>query len=96
MPRETTIPAKTVTEEIQAIQETMATPNSPGSVTVMVGLVDEAGAFIVPQQIQVYRVTGADFEELTGPATTWAPDKPAGTYRNADLWHFIDLQRAQA
>jgi hypothetical protein len=92
--RTTTFPAKTVTEDISFLEETPPDGTQSGSVRVTVGNVDANGAFIFPQQFQVYFVTGADYAELNGPPTTWAPDKPDGTYRNEDLWHYVDLQRA--
>lgn len=96
MPRTSTRPAETVSEEIRGVEEFPAHGVTPGIVRVLVGRVDESGSFIVPQQFQTYLIEGAQYDELCGPATDWAPDKPAGTYRNEDLWHFIDLQRAGA
>jgi hypothetical protein len=88
MPREINIPAETVFEDIRIIEE------APGiSVMVMVGKTTETGEFIVPQAFQIYMIEGDNYTELTGPATSWAPDKPDGTYRNQDLWHFIDILR---
>jgi hypothetical protein len=40
-------------------------------------------------------IDGANYTELNGPPTSWAPDKPTGTYRNQDLWHFIDILRGE-
>jgi hypothetical protein len=94
MVRETTIPAKTVREEIRSLQEFPATPGGEGRVSVVVGRVDEDGAFLFPPQTVTYEITGEHFAALTGNPAAWASDKPAGTYRNADLWHFIDLLRA--
>jgi hypothetical protein len=93
MPREVTIPAQTVREEVRSLSEYSTAPGSPGFVTVMVGVVDDNGVFVVPQQFVTYEISGANFEALTGEPAEWAPDKPAGTYRNEDLWYFIDLIR---
>ena len=89
MPRIIDIPAQVVYEDIRTIEEV------PGiSVNVMVGKTDSTGEFIVPQQFSLYMIDGANYVELNGPPTSWAPDKPTGTYRNQDLWHFIDILRA--
>lgn len=90
MPRQIEIPAQFVYEDIRSIEEV------PGiSVNVMVGKTDSTGEFIVPQQFSLYMIDGANYVELNGPPTSWAPDKPDGTYRNEDLWHFIDILRSE-
>jgi len=90
MSRTVNIPASTVTEAIGLINET------PGvCVSFLVGAVDQNGEFIIGQQFDSFTVSGADYTELNGPPTSWAPDKPTGTYRNDDLWHYVDLQRAK-
>lgn len=90
MPRQIEIPAQFVYEDIRSIEEV------PGiSVNVMVGKTDSTGEFIVPQQFSLYMIDGANYVELNGPPTSWAPDKPDGTYRNEDLWHFIDILRGE-
>jgi hypothetical protein len=86
--RTTTIPSLTVIEDINLINET---PNV--SVFFTVGKKDETGNWIIGQQFETYLIMNADYVELNGPPTTWAPDKPTGTYRNSDLWHYVDLQR---
>jgi len=90
MPRQIDIPAQVVYEDIRTIEEV---PNI--SVNVMVGTTDSTGEFIVPQQYSLYMIDGANYTELNGPPTSWAPDKPRGTYRNQDLWHFIDILRSE-
>jgi hypothetical protein len=88
MPREIDIPAQQVYEDLRTIEEV------PGiSVRVSVGKTDSAGEFIVPQAYELYMIDGDMYTELNGPPTSWAPDKPDGTYRNQDLWHFIDILR---
>ena len=90
MPREITIPAKTVHEEIANIEENTGAKY----VRVRVAMIDSStGKFDISLGIKEYEILADDFDELTGPPTDWAPDKPAGTYRNDDLWHFIDKQR---
>ena len=89
MPREITIPAETFVEEIQSLEEY---PNAK-HIRVTVGRLGSDNDFIVPQQFSVYKIQDDMYTELNGPPTTWAPDKPNGTFRNQDLWHFIDLIR---
>jgi hypothetical protein len=90
MPRQIDIPAQVVYEDFRTIEEV---PNS--LVNVLVGKTDSTGEFIVPQQYQNYIIDGDNYTELNGPPTSWAPDKPTGTYRNQDLWHFIDILRSE-
>jgi hypothetical protein len=87
MPRQITIPAETIYEEIQSLQEF---PEEQ-LVTVIVGVTDAEGVFIVPQQFKTYQITGDMYTELNSANPSWDPVKPAGTYFNDDLWHFIDL-----
>lgn len=90
MPRQITIPQQSYTEDIMTIYET------PGvGVKVYVGVLAEDGqsfdnASYKPQE---FLISGEMYTELNGPPTLWAPDKPDGTYRNQDLWHFIDILR---
>ena len=86
--REINIPAQQVFEEIRSIEEI-----PPQSVMVTVGKTTENGEFIIPQAFQIYMIEGDNYTELNGPPQSWATDKPTGTYRNSDLWHFIDLLR---
>lgn len=88
MPREIDIPAQQVYEDIRSIEEI-----PPLSVMVMVGKTDASGEFLVPQAFSIYMIDGDMYTELNGPPQSWAPDKPDGTYRNEDLWHFIDILR---
>lgn len=89
MPREVTIPAETVYEEIQSLQEF---PDQQ-LVRVIVGKTDPTGAFIVPQQFYEYAISGDMYIDLNSANPSWNPAKPAGTYFNEDLWHFIDIIR---
>jgi hypothetical protein len=88
MPREINIPAETIYEAIRTIEEV---PEQ--SVSVVVGQTDSVGEFVIPQQYKTYVIEGDMYTELNGPPATWSPDKPDGTYRNEDLWHFIDILR---
>ena len=88
MNRTVTIPSTTVTEAINDIQEI------PGVlVRFLVGKVNADGNFILGQNFEPFVVDGNDYTELNGPPTEWSPDKPTGTYRNDDLWHYVDKQR---
>jgi hypothetical protein len=89
MPRELSVPAQTVQEEILALEE------SPGRyVRVVVGILNSDGlTFNTALGVKEYRIMDSDLAELTGGPTSWSPDKPSGTYRNQDLWHYIDLKR---
>jgi hypothetical protein len=88
MSRTITIPSTSVTEAVNGIVET------PGqSVRVVIGLLDANGNWLLNQNMQTYIINGDDYVELNGPPTTWATDKPTGTYRNDDLWHYVDKQR---
>jgi hypothetical protein len=88
MNRTITIPSTTVTEAINDIQEI------PGVlVRFLVGKVDADGNFITGQNFETFVVGDVDYTELNGPPTSWATDKPTGTYRNDDLWHYVDKQR---
>jgi hypothetical protein len=89
MPREVTIPAETVYEEIQSLQEF---PEDQ-LVRVIVGVTDASGTFLVPQQYKTYDIYGDMYTELNSANPSWDTAKPAGTYFNNDLWHFIDLIR---
>lgn len=87
MPREVNIPAETIYEEIQSLQEF---PYQQ-FIRIIVGITDENGTFIVPQQFKTYEIIGDMYTELNSANPSWNPNKPAGTYFNDDLWHFIDL-----
>ncbi len=89
MPREITIPSETIYEEIQSLQEF---PEDK-LVTVIVGVTDAQGDFIVPQQFKTYQIMGNMYDELNSANPSWHPEKPEGTYFNEDLWHFIDILR---
>jgi hypothetical protein len=86
--RTVVIPEQTVLEDIGVIDE------SPGSqVRFTVGKKEANGNWIVPQEFQIFVVAGEQYVELNGPPLDWCPDKPVGTYRNEDLWHYVDMAR---
>lgn len=88
MARTSTIPQTIVSEEISLIFE------HPGqAVRVDVGALDANGEFVVPQTYKSYMIKDEDFDELMSAGPAWAPNKPQGTYRNDDLWIFIDRIR---
>lgn len=61
--------------------ETIMIADNPGVVQSMTGL--------------VIREDRLDYKELMSANPSWAPNKPAGTFRKEDLWHFIDLIRSR-
>lgn len=61
--------------------ETIMIADNPGVVQSMTGL--------------VIREDRLDYTELMIANPSWAPNKPAGTFRKEDLWHFIDLIRSR-
>lgn len=85
MARDITIPSQTLTQEIALVEEAVGV-----YVRVMVGVLKPDNTFDTTIQAKEYRIMGDDLAELNGPPTEWAPDKPTGTYRNEDLWHYID------
>lgn len=86
--RTVTIPQTSVIEDIRLIEEIAGE-----EIRLFVGKKLENGNWVPEQQYESYTISGDDFAELNGPATAWAPDKPEGTYRNQDLWYFIDKIR---
>jgi len=87
MPREIVYPQPSY-EDIQFFQE------FPGEMVVArVGLTDESGSFYLNQNYMVYEISGDMYAELNSANPSWNPDKPAGTFFNDDLWHFINLIR---
>ena len=89
--REVTIPATHVVEDIQAIAEMTNT-----HVIVYVGVRDPITSdWVVPQTFKDYVIDKDKYAELVSANPTWAPNKPAGTYRNEDLWRFIDIIRSE-
>ena len=88
MMRTVTIPESTITEDISLIDET---PNV--QVRFLVGKRESNGNWVVPQQFETFFVANEQYVELNGPPLDWCPDKPVGTYRNEDLWHYVDLFR---
>ena len=87
--RTVVIPKTTVTEDINLIEE------APGlQVRFLVGKKEANGNWVVPQEFQIFVISGEQYTELNGPPLDWCPDKPVGTYRNEDLWHYVDLARS--
>jgi hypothetical protein len=87
MSREITIPAQQLVQEIQSLKESPLDKE----IQIIVGNIDEHGNFIVPQQFKIYYIRDEMYIELNSANPVWNPNKPAGTYFNSDLWHFIDL-----
>jgi hypothetical protein len=78
-------------EEIQVCRHTLGQ-----GVELYVGTGQEYnGKFVfdVPQRFEVVRIVGDDYDALMSDRPAFAPNKPAGTFRYEDLWHFVDRQR---
>ena len=88
MPRQVTIPSETVYEKIVYIEEL---PDA--WVRASVGKTDANGVLLPNQTAQRYTIEGDNLTQLLIGNPSWSPNKPAGTYDNEDLWHFIDLLR---
>jgi hypothetical protein len=84
MPREITVPAQTIREEIRSLEEFPPFGVTRGIVRALVGRVDANGHFIVPQKFETYQIEGDDYDALVAAN---------GTYKNEDLWPFIDKLR---
>lgn len=89
MPREISVPTQIIREEIAVVEEAVGV-----YVRVTVGVLKPDNAFDFNIPVKEYRIMDEHLTELNGPPTDWAPDKPNGTYRNQDLWHFIDILRS--
>lgn len=110
MPRESTIPVRVVQEEIASVEHQIGlfvralvgvgSENASGQFV-----------FDVPQQFDTIEICDrpavkgplgvtvepeiADYAELMSDRPAWAPNKPAGHFRNDDLWPLIDRIRAR-
>jgi hypothetical protein len=94
--RHITIPAVSFYEEIALIQEYPGSAVTPGMVKVEVYRCDAAGGRL-PGPPTSYSIEGDLYALLVGDGQGWADEgKPLGTYRNDDLWYFIDLLRNAA
>jgi hypothetical protein len=76
------------------VEEHPKTDHSPGLVRVETRRCDDTGAFL-PGPPKSYAIADDMYDTLMGDGHGWAdPGKPIGTYRNEDLWHFIDIIRS--
>jgi hypothetical protein len=91
MARTVTIPEQQAQLEIRSIEEIPPVAGGLGVITVRIGAVDGNGQWIDAYGTQTVQIDGASYDALVADdPPDWAPDKPAGTYRNEDLWHFIE------
>jgi len=87
--REITTPATTTTLMMASV-----THNAGESVLIMLraGSVNEDGIFVPstsPGPPMMCCVDGANYVELMSASPSWAPNKPAGTFREEDLWQYV-------
>jgi hypothetical protein len=85
-----TVPQRELRLEIKSIEELPPMAGNLGVITIRVGAVDTDGQWVDSYDTQTVQIDGARYDVLVADSPPdWAPDKPAGTYRNADLWHYI-------
>ena len=48
------------------------------------------------QNYDVIMIMNDDYTDLMSANPSWASNKPAGTFRKEDLWHFVDLIRSRS
>ncbi len=81
------IPARTVHEAIISLEERPA----DRIINVQIQAVDKAGQAISGAAPRLVQIDGDSYTALIADdGGELLPGKPAGTYRNEDLWHFID------
>jgi hypothetical protein len=92
--RRVEIPARVYYEEITSLEEFPGRgPDQPGLVRVFVRRTNEIGDFL-PGAALSYTIEGEMYNMLVGDGVGWAEfGKPVGTFRNEDLWYFVDLIR---
>lgn len=79
-----------------AVEDIVTLYEQPGRmVRLCVAPVNADGTMVNGNVFEEYEIAGDDFDELVSENPSWAPGKPAGTYRNEDLWVFIDRYRAK-
>lgn len=104
--RTVTIPQQNIIEDIVSIENNY---NGFVRVIVGNGtIVNDKFELLPNQNLSVFMITDdpgiIDGENIIKPAKlyytdlmsanpTWAPNKPANTFRKEDLWHFVDLLR---
>lgn len=86
-----TIPAKTLTVAISSYQHVTG---DRVIVSLITGAIDASGKFTPslmgsfdPALTQI--IDGANYAALMSANPAWASAKPAGVFREDDLWHFI-------
>lgn len=93
MPRNTTIPARQVQEEIQAYTHHVG---SHVTFHIAFGGVNQSSGdfyFFDNQQFEKITVMGNDYTELMSSKPHWSPNKPQGQFRKDDLWEAVDAKR---
>ncbi|CDN41180.1 hypothetical protein [Paenibacillus sp. P22] len=78
-----------ISEDVQSIYE----HQTERFVNVTTALRDTEGAIV---STRVHAITGVFYDLLMSQSPDFAPGKPANEYREADIWHVIDLITAEA
>jgi hypothetical protein len=87
--RTITIPARTATLAITALEERPA----DRIVNVTIAAVDETGLPVSEYGTRTIQIDGTAYDMLVddNEGNELLPGKPPGTYRNQDLWYFIEV-----
>ncbi len=93
--REITLPAQ---QETTAIEVLVAVSISYLHRTVEAGITfaTEAGEQLIPDMARIQYITlrGEWYDLLMSESPDWAPGKPAGSFREADVFQVLDLKAA--
>ncbi len=98
MARELSIPQRTAVQEILGVEHNVGISVrvvvASGSMKMMPAGIGKPDAlkFVQDQSSpgRAIEIAGADYLALMAGNPDWSPDKPADTFRNDDLWHFVD------
>lgn len=55
------------------------------------GVVQNGKIVVKPNDCRDLTIQGEDYDELMSESPEWAPNKPAGTYRDEDLLAYLDV-----
>lgn len=90
--RTQTIPPQEEKQVIESILRYTVTPDKSVEFVHCYGTEDTEGNFTQePGTVKVTTFLGAEFAELMSANPSWAPLKPAGTFRAEDLFALLDF-----